>query len=425
MTSANRLCGVAVLFLLLLADPGRVAAQTAAYNLPDRVKVLPVAFVPRDQKPPTAAERALFLKHLEMSRKRYQVLLAGDTFELAKSDVQVVRGERPLDFYRQGEERGAPQIVAELLGHFKVSRFECPYVFCILLMNASDSFPEGGGRPINGGLNSGGGMMYIASYELTHNQHFQCTLQHELGHAFGLAHVNVYGYDMNANASLMSYNPKHHNQGLTPSPTPGILIPEDLRVLAFNDRVFSKTTFDVERDIPASYQLAKQIIPLGPMTLPDQPEFYPQVTTDGGEELGSKVSNVVQQEIQPSAGPGITYNPRTMWHSRQLPEGVATLNITFPFPVQLTGLAIHSQHSALDHHVTSMNLHVIDAGKTTLVTEQPVTSVDEVLEFPAATSARWKLTLKSSATRFIVLRGLRFFDGPREVVPHMVPYSSN
>jgi hypothetical protein len=266
-------------------------------------------------------------------------------------------------------------------------------------------------------------MMYIASYELTHNDHFQCTLQHELGHSFGLCHVDAYGYDMMANDSVMSYNPAHHNKGFAPSKTPGILIPEDKRGLAFNDRAFAKLTFDPDRDIADGYRLSKRIIPLGPMTLPGHPDFYPQVTTDGGEFLGSKVSHVVQQEIQPSAGPGITFNPGTMWHSNPLPSGKATLKITFPFAVRLTGIAIHSQHSNLDHHVTAMKLEATDAKPATLAVEQDVKNVDEVITFPAQTSAGWTLTLTASSTKFLVIRGLRFFDGKEEVVSHMVPYA--
>ncbi len=398
--------------------------SAAEYNLPDRVAVMPVAFVPSDQKAPTSNESSLFIKHIVMAQKRYGELLNGDTFELAKPTVQVVRGQRPLDFYRKGEERGAPEIVSELLTHFKVSRFECPHVYCILLMNSRDSFPEGGGRTINGGMNTGGGMMYIASSELMNNKHFQCTLQHELGHGFGLCHVNAYGYDMNSNASIMSYNPAHHNVGFTASPTPGVLIPEDRRALALNKRVFAKVTFDPERDVPAGYKLARQIVPLGPMTLPEQPNFYPQVTTDGGEELGSKVANVVMQEIQPSAGPGITYNPGTMWHSKPLPGGEAKLEITFPCPVRLTDIAIHSQHSGIDHHVTAMQLEGADSNKPAMVANQPVKSVDEVIKFPAATATKWHLTLKTGPSKILVIRGLQFFDGDKEFCPHMVPYQT-
>ena len=409
----------AVILTFLLAN----LASAADYSLPQRVQVLPVAFVPKDEKPPTDAEQKMFMRHIAQARDRFRELLAGDTFELAKPAVQVVVGQRPLDFYRKPPERGAPDIVSELLATLHLTRFDCPHVFCILLMNSKDSFPEGGGRTINGGVNTGGGMMYIASWELTHNTHFQTTLQHELGHAFGLPHVDVYGYDMKSNASIMSYNPAHHCRGFEPSNNPGVLIPEDLRLLAMNDRVFPKTTFDPKRDVGANYSLSKRIVPLGPMTLPGQPDFYPQVTTTAGEDVHSRVINIVREEIKPSAGPGITYDPGTMWHSKPLPNGKAVLELTFPMPVRLTGLAVHSQHSGIHHEARAVRLEAVDGNSRTEVIDKPITSFDEIVTFPATTSTRWSLTLTAGSSRILVIRGLRFFDGDEEVCPHMIPYA--
>jgi len=75
-------------------------------------------------------------------------------------------------------------------------------------------------------------------YKSLKSKNFQSTLQHEPGHAFGMLHVNAYGRDMKRNESIMSYNPNHHTGFLRASKTPGILIPENFRVLALNDRVF-------------------------------------------------------------------------------------------------------------------------------------------------------------------------------------------
>jgi hypothetical protein len=397
--------------------------QAAEYSLPKQVRVMPVAFVPMDEKVPSTEQKKVFLRHIEWTQRRYRELLGGDTYELSGETVTVVKGRRPLSYYRNAKENGAPDVTAELLTHFKVSRFSCPYVFCIILMNPHDSFPVGGGRPINGGMNTGGGMMFIGSGELIRNQHFQCTLQHELGHSFGMAHPDVYGYDMKSSDSLMSYNKAHHNKVFQPSPTPGKLIPEDRRVLAFNGLVFPKTTFDPQRDVPNGYALSKRIVPLGPMDLPDHPDFYPTVTTTAGEEVGSKVGNIVREEIKQSAGPGITYDKRTMWHSKPLPDGLATLEITFPMPVRLSGIAIHSQHSNRDHQATAMRLDAVKGDVRTSVAEQQVKSVDALVTFPLVESATWTLRMESGKSKILVIRGLRFFDGDEEVCPHMVPYA--
>lgn len=412
-----------VLWLLWFVMVGSTAFG-AEYSLPDRIRVLPTAFVPNDQPPPTAEQKRLFLDHIVWTQRRYAELLDGDTFELAKNDVEVVTGERSLDYYRNARERGAPDLVTELLDHFRVNRFQNPYVFCIMFMNSKDGFPEGGGRTINGGINTGGGMLHIASGELTRNEHYQATLQHELGHAFGLPHVDVYGYDMKSNASLMSYNPAHFTKGFQSSKTPGTLIPEDRRALALNDRVFAKTSFDPKQHVPAGYSLSKKIVPLGPMELPRHPDFYPRVTTTAGEDVGSKVIHIVREEIKPSSGPGITFDGATMWHSKPLADGIAVLEIQFPMPVRLSGLAIHSQHSGIDHHATAMKLETRDGGTRTTVADQPLKSVNEVVTFAPAQSQHWLLTLKSGPSKILVIRGLRFLDGETELFPHMVPYSS-
>jgi len=413
-----------VVVIALVHSCGPATLRAEGYDLPETVKVMPVVFVPQGETVPSKADQGLFLKHLAWTRKRFGELLDGDTFEMAQPKVEIVRGAKPLDFYRAPPERGAPDIVAELLAHFRVSRFENPYVFCILLANSRDSFPEGGGRTINGGYNSGGGMMYIASGELHRNKHFQATLQHELGHSFGLAHPDAYGYDIRTSPSLMSYNPAHFTEGFQPSPTPGILAPEDLRGLAMNDRAFAKTTFHPRRDVPDGESLSPRIVPLGPMTLPGLPDFYPKVTTDAGEAVYSKVGNVVSGEIKPSAGPGITYDPANMWHSDKLEGKPATLTFEFPVPIELTGLAIHSQHSGLDHAVTAVQLEAIEKSRFQTVTDQKVAEVDAIVAFPKTRSRSWRVTLEPGPSGMIVLRGVRFLNGDNEVVPHLVPYAA-
>lgn len=201
----------------------------------------------------------------------------------------------------------------------------------------------------HGGYNTGGGIIVLSSYSLDRTPNFQSTLQHKLGHAFGLPHVDAYGYDMKSNDSIMSYNPRHHTRALSPSPTPGVLIPEDLRGLALNRQVFPKLRFDPQQDVPPEYRMAERVVPLGPMKIPDQPGGI-RVTTSSGEEFGSKVANIVQSQILPSTNTGrVTFDRKTMWQSAKSPTGWVSVTVTMPYEVELTGILVHSQHSGKYH----------------------------------------------------------------------------
>ncbi len=456
-TVACRTTSLFVGLLLSLVPPAH--GEEVGYAVPDKIQVMPVLFVPRDEPVPPLADQQMILRHLAWTQQRYGELLGGDTFEIAQPAFEAIRGDKTLEVYRNLPEGGAPDITVEILRHFKLTRFKNPYVFCIAFANSRDGFPQGGGRPINGGFSTGGGMMYISSSEVHRNRRYQATLQHELGHAFGLLHPDAYGYDLKTDPSVMSYSEANYTDGFRPSPTPGILIPEDRRGLALADRIFRKTTFDPQRDIPANRNLSPKVLTLPPMTLPGHPDFYPMVTTDAGENVGSKVANVVSGEIKPSRGPGVTYDPANMWHSDRNLKEPATLEFEFPFEIEATGIAIHSQHSGLDHEVSGMELLVCDepvgkkpkkapakkppaskgktagSGKGTgpeagggaeeayrSLVKQPVKKMDEVVTFEKTRARRWRLVLEPDESRTIVIRGVRFLNGDEEVIPRQVPF---
>ena len=251
--------------VLLCQGPSMVLAATGATPL--RVGVLPLFFVPKGEQEPSNDESDRLIRHAQWSQKRYGEFLGGRTFELAAGNPVVYRASHDLAFYRKQPEGAAPQLVAELLQHFKVSRTSCRSVYLVVVMNPHDDFPNGGGRPVNGGYGTGGGVVTLSSFALDRIPNFQSTLQHELGHSFGLPHVDVYGYSLSSNPSIMSYNPAHHTNGFHPSATPGTLIPEDRRGLAMNQRVFPGLQFAPAKEIPKGYRI-RAVVSLGPMTLP-------------------------------------------------------------------------------------------------------------------------------------------------------------
>jgi hypothetical protein len=236
-----------------------------------RVVVKAVFFVPKNATEPTLQDAKTLERHIRWTQERYLTMLGNrDTFQISNEPITTYHSSKTLDYYRKLPERGAPWYTEELLQHFGYDRNTCPYIFIIMVANDKDYFPVEGGRNFNGGHNRGGGLLISCLYSMRQVKSFQSTLRHELGHAFGLLHVDVYGYSMRDNASLMSYNRKHKTDRFKDSATPGVLIPEDIRALAKNKRVLPKLVFDPEKDVPKGYKINKRIRSLSPIKLPSE-----------------------------------------------------------------------------------------------------------------------------------------------------------
>lgn len=253
-------------------DTGGKAEHPAATDT-HRIRVRAVFLVPTDAAPPTDEYLTLLMRHLEWCRKRYRELLLGrDTFALAEGGPLVLPGRHDALWYLDSPGQGSEAALLELFDHDRVDRNTCPYIYVVLFCGTGER-PKGGGAPINGGANTGGGIVILAADNLVADVGFQACLQHEIGHAFGLAHANAYGWDMKGSESLMSYNPAHRTNGFEPSPTPGRLLPEELRMLDVNDSVFPEFTFDPSRDAPADYAMSPDVPVFPPIALKGQPEY--------------------------------------------------------------------------------------------------------------------------------------------------------
>jgi hypothetical protein len=229
--------------------------------------VRPVYYVADSRSAPAEEVQDLLQKHLEWTRDRYAELLDGETFKIWDGEPTIIRS-RFADYQLTGQKKdgGAKIATQEILGKLELTRWNSPYIYIIVFCGTGDFPPGAGGRSINGGFDQGGGIVIMSSELIRKSPNFQSTLQHELGHAFGLPHVDVYGYSMETNISMMSYNPAHHTSWLKPSAHPGEFIPEDLRGLAKNKWAFPNFTYDPAVQAPSDYRLADEVL-LGPMEL--------------------------------------------------------------------------------------------------------------------------------------------------------------
>jgi hypothetical protein len=239
----------------------------------DHVSVKPVFLVPTDAAAPPRVYFGLLQRHLRWSQDRYRdMLFKEDTFNLVSGEPPVVRSKRPVAFFRDENTAKAESVILELFDRDKVNRFTCPFIYVVCVCGVGTGL-QGGGRPINGFVNTGGGIVLLSAESLVKSPNFQSTLQHELGHAFGLVHVDLYKYDMASNPSIMAYNLAHRTDGFQPARTPGVLIPEDFRLLCLNHRVFPRLKLSQERYTPGSYRIFPRIMMLPAMKLEGQPDY--------------------------------------------------------------------------------------------------------------------------------------------------------
>jgi hypothetical protein len=450
------------------AAPEPIAATEVALGAAPPLSILPVFLVPKGQTNPSTATRKRLMDHVNRAQDQYRVLLKGRIpFSVAvTTPVIVTDTSRTAAQYlaaldidpATGNAVNPGMFLERLFTKYAVDRLSNPYVYVIVPIGVDAST---WGQPINGGINSGGGIVVLRPTDLN-SVNVQSTLQHELGHAFGLLHsfekgqYNGYAgvsappspppanlaeppecaspmapcmphaamqcrFSVNRGWTIMSYNPCHQTTEMAASLNPGELLPEDLSRLALNQGVFPNLAFNPETDKAASYPLQEPIWFFPPLVMTSQISPVPTVSTAFGEDYGSKVFNVVAYTIRKS-NPQTPFDPITMWHSAGVNEsGWASLTVSFPKPTTLDTVSVHTQHSGQSHAADTLN---ISAGNPAAYVTEEAIAVDDSVRFSATTAKDWTFSFHSNSG-YVVVRGLRFFSQGMEYFPHQVPLEQN
>jgi len=239
-----------------------------------RISVKPIFYVFKDQWHsglPSEEDLRLIRHYLEHARDHFKQLLGPDVEAFDIAEASIHRGQydessikkiaeqslhtpsdqskehiqgQTQDQTRNPAQKLAPDfehaMLKEILELRGSNRYIEPSVFVFILVNPNMQLYRphwgGGGRSFNGGVNGGGGIVVLEYRRLRYG--FYSTLVHELGHAFGLTHVNCSGQSMSESESIMSYNPRHRSRGSGIAINPGLLTDTERAKLLLSPRIF-------------------------------------------------------------------------------------------------------------------------------------------------------------------------------------------
>ena len=370
-------------------------AATACRRLQpaERVKVLPVVFVPTDQSALSAIGSSVVSQASCLDAKTVRRNARRHTFEMAKSTVTTVRGARPLDYRGRPENgTGHGRRIAKALQSFAVRES-----LRVLPWSPTRDNYRRRRRTINGGLNSGGGVMFLSSFQLHRNKALSNHPAARLGHGFGLPHPDVYGYDLKSiHRSCRTVRPITNGFSRT---TPGVFIPRS------TGGSLMIASLPVPRSTPNAMfvrgtNYRRRSLPLGPMVLPGLPDFYPR-STDAGEAVPTR-SAMPSAVNQANAGLASPTMP-DMWHSDKLTKP-ATLTIRFV----RGGANGHRDSLSAQRTRPPRRRHAarcVSGRRFRQVVKQKLSAVDAIVEFPAP-PRRLKLT-RARKSKILVIRGIR------------------
>lgn len=275
---------VVAFFVVGIAVAGiALAGSTAHAQAGGRIVVYPLLFFPRDAALAPEAEVAALEKlraSVAYSRSHFRHLLKTDTFAVEENRPGVFRSAHPIAYFtpaKGAKPDSAHRMMRELLARHGETRESSRRIYLIVLVrprgrNCSWTKPGpiclGGGRSLGTLPEPGGGIVLMEYSSLTADRpyRFLSTLVHELGHAFGLTHVDCMGYDMQRNDSIMSYKIEHWKAKLGSVRFYGGLNPEEYALLSLHRRAFPGFRYDPALHNPSGRPLGRMMrCVLGPM----------------------------------------------------------------------------------------------------------------------------------------------------------------
>lgn len=414
-----------LVILSILATTKAIELQEDEF--PIRLKALPVFFVPNDQRPPTKEQIFKLHKHVRIAQKQYKRMLLGrDTFEIAGLPRVFNYHSNLATLKKEVEEHQlSAYLLSQLLPEFNVNRFNCPYVFIVVIMNPKEAWPTASGRVINPGLNSGGGIATFSSIKLDAVKSvFQGSLLHEFGHALCLLHADAYGYDQYSSKSIMAYSKSNWWTNFNPPKNPSILLPEEIRHLAMNKRAFPNLYFDPEKDIPKGYSFHWSVHRFSNnFIIPGQLMYDVKLTTASGQENDTKASNIALTLVKSNrkAKKGIGLVANNMWMSGKKVNGWIDLDIEFPVPVRMNKILIESQCGGGYGPVQGVRVEANTGDYIELARNEKPFSDEQAISFNETRAKQWRLHFLPGESKQIVLRGLRFYSSRGEFFCQLYP----
>jgi hypothetical protein len=99
-----------------------------------------------------------------------------------------------------------------------------------------------------------------------------------------------------------------------------------------------------------------------------------------------------------------------------------SLEVKFPYEVELTQIGVHSQHSGEYNAARAVRVAAQNAKEQIKqVAQSALKSTDDKVTIPKTKSRVWRFEFQAGDSQSVTLRGLRFYSGLDELFPPLVP----